>query len=80
MALFRRFFYRKPPDRLLEISERVYFFDCCFSTDVLEEDEYRDIWGELWLSYRITFQMLLSWCSTSKKGIDAAKSRHIFSI
>jgi len=24
MALFRRFFYKKPPDRLLEISERVY--------------------------------------------------------
>ncbi|KAG6410264.1 hypothetical protein SASPL_128317 [Salvia splendens] len=24
MALFRRFFYRKPPDRLLEITERVY--------------------------------------------------------
>uniref|UniRef100_A0A7N0UU72 Formin-like protein n=1 Tax=Kalanchoe fedtschenkoi TaxID=63787 RepID=A0A7N0UU72_KALFE len=41
MALFRRFFYRKPPDRLLEIAERVYVFDCCFSTDVLEEDEYK---------------------------------------
>ncbi|CAM8905311.1 unnamed protein product [Rhodiola kirilowii] len=41
MALFRRFFYRKPPDHLLEISERVYVFDCCFSTDVLEEDEYK---------------------------------------
>ncbi|KAK7301518.1 hypothetical protein RJT34_12384 [Clitoria ternatea] len=41
MALFRRFFYRKPPDRLLEISERVYVFDCCFSTDVLEEEEYK---------------------------------------
>ncbi|KAL3655288.1 hypothetical protein CASFOL_001074 [Castilleja foliolosa] len=41
MALFRRFFYRKPPDRLLEISERVYVFDCCFSTGVLDEDEYR---------------------------------------
>ncbi|KAK4437026.1 Formin-like protein 20 [Sesamum alatum] len=40
-ALFRRFFYRKPPDRLLEISERVYVFDCCFSTDVLDEDECR---------------------------------------
>lgn len=24
MALFRKFFYRKPPDGLLEISERVY--------------------------------------------------------
>ncbi|KAL2482428.1 Formin-like protein 20 [Forsythia ovata] len=41
MALFRRLFYRKPPDRLLEISERVYVFDCCFSTAVLDEDEYR---------------------------------------
>ncbi|KAF9624799.1 hypothetical protein IFM89_014184 [Coptis chinensis] len=41
MALFRRMLYRKPPDRLLEISERVYVFDCCFSTDILEEDEYK---------------------------------------
>uniref|UniRef100_A0A7N0ZXJ0 Formin-like protein n=1 Tax=Kalanchoe fedtschenkoi TaxID=63787 RepID=A0A7N0ZXJ0_KALFE len=41
MALFRRLFYRKPPDHLLEISERVYVFDCCFSTDVLEGDEYK---------------------------------------
>ncbi|CAN6582858.1 unnamed protein product [Malus baccata var. baccata] len=41
MALFRKFFYRKPPDGLLEISERVYVFDCCFTTDVLEEDEYK---------------------------------------
>ncbi|KAJ4960453.1 hypothetical protein NE237_020363 [Protea cynaroides] len=45
MALFRRLFYRKPPDRLLEISERVYVFDCCFSTDVLEEDEYKGYLG-----------------------------------
>ncbi|KAB2627926.1 formin-like protein 6 [Pyrus ussuriensis x Pyrus communis] len=41
MALFRKFFYRKPPDGLLEISERVYVFDCCFTTDVLGEDEYK---------------------------------------
>ncbi|PPR80900.1 hypothetical protein GOBAR_AA39816 [Gossypium barbadense] len=47
MALFRRFFYRKPPDRLLEISERVYVFDCCFSVDVLEEDEYKVYMGRI---------------------------------
>ncbi|XP_043695174.1 formin-like protein 18 [Telopea speciosissima] len=41
MALFRKFFYRKPPEGLLEISERVFVFDCCFSTDVLEEDDYK---------------------------------------
>ncbi|XP_031091953.1 formin-like protein 20 isoform X2 [Ipomoea triloba] len=45
MALFRRFFYKKPPDRLLEISERVYVFDCCFSTNVLDEDEYKTYLG-----------------------------------
>ncbi|XP_042417838.1 formin-like protein 20 [Zingiber officinale] len=42
MALFRRLFYRKPPDRLLEISERVYVFDCCFSVETLGEQEYSD--------------------------------------
>lgn len=40
MALFRKLFYRKPPDRLLEIAERVYgmfplrirYCSCCFSS------------------------------------------------
>ncbi|PPS03011.1 hypothetical protein GOBAR_AA17656 [Gossypium barbadense] len=41
MGLFRKLFFRKPPDGLLEISERVYVFDCCFSTDIREEKEYR---------------------------------------
>ncbi|VFQ61312.1 unnamed protein product [Cuscuta campestris] len=41
MALFRKLFYRKPPDGLLEICERVYVFDCCFTTDVWEEENYR---------------------------------------
>ncbi|GAV83652.1 FH2 domain-containing protein/PTEN_C2 domain-containing protein [Cephalotus follicularis] len=45
MALFRKFFYRKPPDGLLEISERVYVFDCCFTTDILEDDEYKVYMG-----------------------------------
>ncbi|KAM3200176.1 hypothetical protein P3L10_032537 [Capsicum annuum] len=45
MMLVICFFYRKPPDRLLEISEWVYVFDCCFSTDVLDEDEYRTYMG-----------------------------------
>ncbi|OMO61575.1 Actin-binding FH2/DRF autoregulatory [Corchorus capsularis] len=41
MALFRKFFYRKPPDGLLELSERVYVFDCCFSTEIWEDYEYK---------------------------------------
>ncbi|KAM0060473.1 putative tensin phosphatase, C2 domain, protein-tyrosine phosphatase, C2 domain superfamily [Helianthus debilis subsp. tardiflorus] len=36
---------RKPSDRLLEISDRVYVFDCCLSTRVLEEDEYKVYMG-----------------------------------
>ncbi|XP_020676755.1 formin-like protein 20 [Dendrobium catenatum] len=42
MALFRRLFYRKPPDQLLEISDRVYVFDYCFSSEHLEEDGYKN--------------------------------------
>ncbi|CAL9112185.1 unnamed protein product [Musa textilis] len=45
MAMFRKFFYRKPPDGLLEISERVYVFDCCFTTDILEEKQYKVYMG-----------------------------------
>ncbi|KAF3562248.1 hypothetical protein DY000_02019509 [Brassica cretica] len=41
MSLFRKHFYRKAPDRLVEISEHVYAFDCCFSCDVMGDDEYK---------------------------------------
>ncbi|KAF2287278.1 hypothetical protein GH714_039527 [Hevea brasiliensis] len=47
MALFRKFFYRKPPDGLLEISERVYVFDCCFMTDTLKDAEYKVYIGSI---------------------------------
>ncbi|THU64687.1 hypothetical protein C4D60_Mb01t29070 [Musa balbisiana] len=55
MALFRKFFYRKPPDGLLEISERVYVFDCCFTTDVLEQDEYKVYIGGIVAQLRDNF-------------------------
>ncbi|KAM0933283.1 hypothetical protein DsansV1_C36g0232301 [Dioscorea sansibarensis] len=42
MALFKRLFYRKPPDRFLEISKRVYVFNCCFSIEILEENKCKD--------------------------------------
>ncbi|MCD7458544.1 hypothetical protein HAX54_038557 [Datura stramonium] len=42
MALFRKLFYRKPPDGLLEIGgDRVFVFDRCFTTDVWEEKNYK---------------------------------------
>ncbi|GMP35732.1 hypothetical protein CsSME_00008069 [Camellia sinensis var. sinensis] len=41
MALFRKLFFRKPPDGLLEISERVYVFDSCFTTDAWGEEDYK---------------------------------------
>ncbi|OMO61745.1 Actin-binding FH2/DRF autoregulatory [Corchorus capsularis] len=42
MALFRKLFYKKPPDGLLEICERVYVFDCCFTIDAWQEQNYKD--------------------------------------
>ncbi|CAL1403806.1 unnamed protein product [Linum trigynum] len=41
MSLSRRFFHPKPPDGLLEISDRVFVFNSCFSTNVMKNDEYK---------------------------------------
>ncbi|KAF2308883.1 hypothetical protein GH714_022722 [Hevea brasiliensis] len=41
MSLLSRFFYRRPPDGLLEFVDRVYVFDSCFSTEVLPEGMYQ---------------------------------------
>ncbi|XP_040379320.1 formin-like protein 12 isoform X1 [Oryza brachyantha] len=55
MALLRRLFYRKPPDRLLEIADRVYVFDCCFSTKTMEPFEYKNYLGNIVLQLREQF-------------------------
>ncbi|KAI4344275.1 hypothetical protein L6164_011521 [Bauhinia variegata] len=39
--MHRKLFFRKPPDGLLEICERVYVFDCCFTTDAWKEENYK---------------------------------------
>ncbi|KAL3619127.1 Formin-like protein 14 [Castilleja foliolosa] len=41
MSLLSRFFYKRPPDGLLELSDRVYVFDSCFSTEVLPDGIYQ---------------------------------------
>ncbi|XP_024638460.1 formin-like protein 13 isoform X2 [Medicago truncatula] len=41
MAMLRKLFYRKPPDGLLEICDRVYVFDCCFTTEAWNEEKYK---------------------------------------
>ncbi|KAJ0819706.1 putative tensin phosphatase, C2 domain, protein-tyrosine phosphatase [Helianthus annuus] len=41
MALFKRLVSMRPPDGLIEMSEKVYLFNCCISTKVLKEDEYK---------------------------------------
>ncbi|CAJ1944821.1 unnamed protein product [Sphenostylis stenocarpa] len=39
--MLRKLFFRKPPDGLLEICERVYVFDYCFTTDAWKEENYK---------------------------------------
>lgn len=40
MSLLSRFFYKRPPDGLLEFLDRIYVFDSCFSTEVLPQGMY----------------------------------------
>ncbi|OEL28421.1 Formin-like protein 12, partial [Dichanthelium oligosanthes] len=55
MALFRRLFYRKPPDRLLEIADRVYVFDCCFSTETMDQYKYKNYLDSIFLQLHEQF-------------------------
>ncbi|KAF1873460.1 hypothetical protein Lal_00027498 [Lupinus albus] len=41
MSLLSRFFYKRPPDGLLEFIDRVYVFDSCFCTEALPEGMYQ---------------------------------------
>uniref|UniRef100_K3YPV0 Formin-like protein n=1 Tax=Setaria italica TaxID=4555 RepID=K3YPV0_SETIT len=56
MALFRKFFYKKPPDGLLLITDNIYVFDHCFSMKEMEEDHFeahiRGIAGDLLENFR----------------------------
>ncbi|KAE8126090.1 hypothetical protein FH972_020836 [Carpinus fangiana] len=45
MALLRKFFFRKPPDGLLEICDRVYVFDSCFTTEGWHKENYKEYIG-----------------------------------
>lgn len=47
MALLRKFFFRKPPDGILEISDRVYVFDCCFTTEAWNKENYVGYLGKV---------------------------------
>ncbi|EMS53148.1 Formin-like protein 7 [Triticum urartu] len=40
MALFRKFFFKKPPDGVLLITDNIYVFDHCFSLNAPEEDQF----------------------------------------
>ncbi|GAB2296015.1 Formin-like protein 14 [Dionaea muscipula] len=41
MSLLSRLFHKRPPDGLLEVADRVYVFDSCFSTEVLPDEIYQ---------------------------------------
>ncbi|RWR91146.1 formin-like protein 18 [Cinnamomum micranthum f. kanehirae] len=68
MSLFRKFFYRKPPDGLLEISERIFVFDCCFSTDALGEDNYKVYIGDILHQLREHFPEAIFMVFNFKEG------------
>ncbi|GAB2235465.1 hypothetical protein Drorol1_Dr00025890 [Drosera rotundifolia] len=40
MSLLSRLFHKRPPDGLLEVADRVYVFDSCFSSEVLRDGIY----------------------------------------
>ncbi|CAA7399778.1 unnamed protein product [Spirodela intermedia] len=72
MSLFSRFFYRRPPNGLLEFVERVYVFDSCFSTEVLSDGMYevylREIITELHEEFSESSFLALNFREGEKKS------------
>ncbi|XP_039116807.1 formin-like protein 6 [Dioscorea cayenensis subsp. rotundata] len=69
MALLRKWFHRKPPDGLLDISDRVFVFDSCFSTDVSEDDEYKTYVGNIVSQLRDQFPSALFMVFNFREGV-----------
>ncbi|KAI3771861.1 hypothetical protein L6452_03032 [Arctium lappa] len=55
MALLRKLLYKKPPDGLLGIFERIYVFDCCFSTEAWEQEDYKVYVGNIISQFKENF-------------------------
>ncbi|KAM0025972.1 putative tensin phosphatase, C2 domain, formin, FH2 domain, protein-tyrosine phosphatase [Helianthus debilis subsp. tardiflorus] len=51
MALLRKLLPKKPPDNLVWVFERIYVFDCCFSSGAWEED-YKAYTGNIIRQYK----------------------------
>ncbi|KAJ0031495.1 hypothetical protein Pint_12503 [Pistacia integerrima] len=79
MALFKKFFYRKPPDGLLEISERVFVFDCCFTTDILEDEGYKVYIGGIVGQLREHFPDASFMVFNFREGENQSQISHILS-
>ncbi|TXG60766.1 hypothetical protein EZV62_012129 [Acer yangbiense] len=76
MALFRKFFYRKPPDGLLEICDRVYVFNWCFTTDNIHEEEKYKVYvggiiGQLQEHYPDAQLLVFNFREEQKKSLMA---------
>uniref|UniRef100_A0ACD5Y0P3 Uncharacterized protein n=1 Tax=Avena sativa TaxID=4498 RepID=A0ACD5Y0P3_AVESA len=84
MALFRRLFYRKPPDRLLEIADRVYVFDCCFSTETMDQFRYKNYMDNIVLQLREQFAdssfMVLNFRDEGKSLVTGLFSLHRITV
>ncbi|KAJ0984880.1 hypothetical protein J5N97_003236 [Dioscorea zingiberensis] len=79
MALLRKLFHRKPPDGLVEISDRVFVFDSCFSTDVLEDEEYKVYVGNIVSQLRDHFPSALFMAFNFREGDRQSRLSNILS-
>ncbi|KAL8208763.1 hypothetical protein R6Q57_008175 [Mikania cordata] len=54
MAMLRKLLSKKPPDNLVWVFERIYVFDCCFSTGAWVQD-YKAYAGNIISQYKETY-------------------------
>ncbi|XP_024965706.1 formin-like protein 18 [Cynara cardunculus var. scolymus] len=79
MALLRKLLYKKPPDGLLGIFERIYVFDCCFSTEAWEQEDYKVYVGNIISQFKDNFPESSIMIFNFREGDSASRIASVLS-
>ncbi|CAI9298299.1 unnamed protein product [Lactuca saligna] len=77
MALLRKLLYKKPPNGLVDVSERIYVFDSCFRTKTWEQEEYKAYVGNIISKFQETYPESSVMIFNFREG-DIASKIHTF--
>ncbi|KAL4571375.1 hypothetical protein LXL04_018133 [Taraxacum kok-saghyz] len=73
MAMLLKLFYKKPPEGLFDVCERIYVFDSCFRIKTWEQEEYNTYVGKIISKFKKTYPKSSEMVFNFREGDTASK-------